>query len=82
MSRVFLFWLGQEKESGSLFFLALFQGSGLSFLLLVNVMSYVTSTILSTLSTGVSTATGCILISPVVRTVNKSSDLLEGIDLF
>ena len=65
MSRVFLFWLGQERESGSLIFLALFfQGSGLSFLFLVNVMSYKTSAILSTLSTGVSTATGCALILP------------------
>ena len=32
----------------------------------------------STLSTGVSTATGCAPIFPIVQTVNKSADLLAG----
>ena len=36
---------------------------------------------MSTLSTGVSTATGCAPNFPIVQTVNKSPDLLAGLDL-
>ena len=35
----------------------------------------------STLSTGISSATGYVLILPIVQTVNKSPDLLAGFDL-
>ena len=84
MSRVFLFWLGQEREAVSLIFLALFfQGSGLSFLLLVNVMSYITSTTFCLHSVLASAQQPVVsLFSPIVRTVNRSPDLLAGFDLF
>ena len=78
-----MFWLGQERESGSLIFQALFfQGSGLSFLLSVKVMSYINSTIFCLHSVLASAQQPVVFLSsPVVQTVNKSPELLAGFDL-
>ena len=85
---MFLFFVGPGKRVGFSYFSGtIFSRVGLEFsvisTLLVNIKSYITSTIFCLHSVLASTQRLVVLLSsPIVQTVNRSPDLLAGFNLF
>ena len=79
-----MFFVGPGKRVRFFYFSeTTFSMVGLEFLLIVNLMLYITSTIFCLHSVLASTQQLVVfLFSPIVQTVNKSPDLLAGDDLF